>query len=231
MTTEDYAEQYRAQMYRGPDPALAARAAKESRVTNSHLNRVEIGIYNEQGVTLEQQNSQLIAFGDLPTAFETADPLGLHWRALRECIAGRDRLIWQQSDRLDYLKACAEETAHGLIIANETPGERILRERAETTESRLADLEARLADSQRGERYVPPPRPLPPMAFAAVGMGDGLTPGFVLPPSQGVAPVATAQRVGKSFQQDTRPALACQRLERLATDVSSPSDFVKACGR
>jgi hypothetical protein len=182
-------EKLRAEILKAPDPAIAAAAtaaaSQERRLLNARLNRIEIGRFNELVVTLEQNNGQLIAFGDPAIEFTAAaDPLDLHWRALCEEITVFDRLVRQQTYRLDHLRSRAAAAERERMISNETPADRRLRllsERVEAIESRLAFFEGRVAESEREA----PARPKPLMSGLPVSMGDGLCAGNAAPPSWG----------------------------------------------
>jgi hypothetical protein len=185
-------DKLRAEILR-PDPAAAAAATaatvQERRILNSRMNRVEIGRFNELVVTLEQNNGQLIAFGDPAIEFTAAaDPLDLHWRALCEGIKVFDRLVRQQAYRLDHLRSRAAAAERERMIANETPVDRrfrLLSERVEAMESRLAFFEGRVAESERDRQFVAPARPKPPMSGLPVSVGDGLSAGSAFSPPSG----------------------------------------------
>jgi hypothetical protein len=180
-------ERLRAEFFKAPDPAIAAAHAaavvQERRILNSRLNLVEIGRLSQLTAALDENNALLIASGDVAVEFAVAaDPLEMHWRELLAHIGVLERLIRQQTDRLDYHRARAAAAERERMIANETPGERLLRERAEAVEARLRELEERIADSQGAQRYVPPASAAPQMSALPVSMGDGLCAGYAIVP-------------------------------------------------
>jgi hypothetical protein len=197
-----------------PDPAIVAQRLQDRRFMNSRVYEVEIARHNELIGTIAKNNVALTALGDLAMNIGAVEPLDLSRHALDDCNAALGRQIRQQSDRLEYLRAAAAEAERERMIAKETPIERLARENAELR-GEVAAISTRQQQMEAGnhvQRYSPPPRPLPPMAFAAVGMGDGLTPGFCLPPGSGAG--AAAQRVGAAQRADSRPAISHGNFER-----------------
>jgi hypothetical protein len=195
------AEKIRADILKAPDPASVAiaaqKAAQERRVINSRLNKVEIDRYNKLFAALEQNNAQLITFGDPAIEFAAADPLELHWPELQQQIAVLGQMVRQQSGRLDYFRARAAAAERERMIANETPadrGLRLLSERLVPMESRIADLEAQVAELRKDQEFVPPDRPPPPMSGVPASMGDGLCAQSAMPPSRGGATGAPVRR-------------------------------------
>jgi hypothetical protein len=190
----ELAEKLRAEILKPLDPARAAaraaEVARERRIMNSRLNRVEIGRLNDLIASLDQNNGHLVAFSDLPTEFEKTDPLDLRLPALLEQISIIDRLVRQQLGRLTSLRARAAAAERERMIANETPADRRLRllsERLVPMESRIADLEAQVAELRRDrdQQFVRPAPPKPVMSNAPVSFGDGLCPPDAIPPSRG----------------------------------------------
>jgi hypothetical protein len=187
-------ERLRAEILKAPDPAIAAAAAtaiaQERRIMNSRLNRVEIGRLNDLIASFDQNNRNLVAFGDPPTEFEKTDPLDLRLPELLEQTAVADRLVRQQMVRLADLRAHAAAAERQLMISKETPIDRqfrLLTELLHETISRVAVLEGRVAASERDQQFVPPVRPKPPMSGVPVSIGDGLCAGVVGPPIGGSA--------------------------------------------
>jgi hypothetical protein len=194
--TAELAEKLRAEILKPPDPARAAaraaEVARERRIMNSRLNSQEIERFNGLIQALERNNADLLAFGDPAVEFEALDPLDLHHRELIEQISIIDRLVRQQLGRLTSLRARAAAAERERMIANETPADRRLRllsERLVPMESRIADLEAQVAELRRDrdQQFVRPAPPKPVMSNAPVSIGDGLCAGAgpVMLPSSG----------------------------------------------
>jgi hypothetical protein len=221
-------EKYRKQFFAPPDPALAARAASERRWMNSRAHSGKITQHNELISTIDKNNAALVDFGNPAMQIEGADPVDLSWRALDDRIAVLGRVIWQQTDRLDHLRASAAETERERTIANETPIERLEREVAElrAKDQARVEMEAQRSDSQPRERYVPPSRPIPVMSNIGQPMADGLTPGCAIGPRSQEAGAA-ARRVGGAGRADNRPALAHAQFER-HSHGDSPAQFQAA---
>jgi hypothetical protein len=235
MNISELAEQYRAQMLRGPNPESAAKGARERRWMNSRVYEVEIARHNELIATIAKNNVALTALGDPAIDIEAVDPLDLNHRAWDDRIAALGRLIWQQTDRLAYLRASAAEAERERMIANETPIQRHDREiaelRAENQALKSSVEQAHRSDSQPRERYVPPAGPLPPMSNAPVTHGTmGFVAAGIVPPAQQHVQGPAARRLGASAKIDDRPAMTHSKREQYG-DFSSPADFVKACGR
>jgi hypothetical protein len=173
------AEKIRAAILKASDPSIAAAAERERRITNSRMNRVEIGRYNALIATLEQNNAALMAFGDVAVEFAATDPVNLHWRELQEQIATLGRLARDQANHLERHRARAAAAERQRIIANETPDQRAVRlltERVASLESEGADLKARVAELECDRQSTRPARPMPPMSGVPISMGDGLSP-------------------------------------------------------
>jgi hypothetical protein len=160
-------EKIRKQVFAPPDPALAAKAASERRYMNLRVYEVEIARHNELITTIAKNNVALTALGDRAIDIEAVDPLDLNRRAWDDRIAALGRLIWQQSNRLDHLRAAAAEADRQRVLETESPIERLDREATElraenqALKSRVDQIEARRSNSQPRERYVPPSRPMP----------------------------------------------------------------------
>jgi hypothetical protein len=220
-------EKTRKQMFRPPNPEIAAEAERQRRRTSSRVYAPEFDFIHGLTKGISEKVKAISALGGPAVRVETVDPLDLRGGAailkrisvLRQLDAELDALI----DRLEQTAAQADRER---LIAAETPRERFFREQAEAWELRFADLEARLPEPNLAARRGPPARPLPQMSNAPVTHGAmGFVVGIV-PPSQ-VNALAAAHRVGGSAAQDSRPAISNGRPERLGHG-DSPDQFQRA---
>lgn len=217
-------EKMRAEMFRAPEIAAANR--ETLRQDHAMFHRGGIARANKLIGELVAVKQELAELGDAPSEIEKMVLLDLSYFQLYDFIARLEALIRQGRVRIVELRDAAEKEK---ALAAETPGERLQRKRAEEIESRFADLEARIANSQAAPRHVPAAHPLPPMSSAPVTHGFmGFVATAVVPPAHHNMQGA-ARRLGGSTKIDDRPAMTYSKREQYG-DFLSPSDFVKACG-
>jgi hypothetical protein len=195
--TEEHVEQLRRRILAAPDAATVAKSAQERLFWNSKAHGPEIAAYRQRVALLENNNAQLVAVGLARVNFAVAaDPRDLDYRALIAQIALLDRLIGEQAEALDRRQALADTAAREQVIARETPTERALRllsERLEAAEGRIADLEAALGAREREKEKSAPVRPKPVLSHMPTTIGNGLCPEVSVPPS-GARPDPSAAR-------------------------------------